>query len=220
MKSFWKRRSCLFAVALAAGGGGAVLELQASSFGALSGPPVVSRAIQAFDFISGSLGWITENGDGTASTNVGAYIGPTTFLGVVIFDNPDYTISTDIQPGQPGQGTGSGSGHFTMEDVYAFDFVFGQFVGPYDVTVDIAVADTTNLAGYSNNGVTAQMNPFTGETSIVRQTVIGNQAWGDTAGSLSIFVDDGSGAPGLVADSTGVYGLVQANTVHTVEQIH
>jgi hypothetical protein len=181
---------------------------------------VVSRAITVFDFATGSLGDIFENGDGTAVTFVGVSVAPTQFLGVVIFDNPAYTISTDLQPGQSGEGTGSGTGHFEVEDAFAFDFATGMLVGPFDVSVDLAVAGTTSLSGYNRNGVFTNMDPFTGETSIVRETVIGNQAIGDTAGSLSIFVDDDSGMPGLVVDSSGGFGQVTANRVHIVQQIH
>jgi hypothetical protein len=141
-------------------------------------------------------------------------------LGVLVFENPAYAISTDIRPGQSGKGTGSGTGHFELEGAFAFDFATGMLVGPFDVSVDIAVADTTSLSGYNRNGVFTNMNPVTGETSIVRETVIGNQAVGDVAGSLSIFVDDGSGMPGLVVDSSGAFGQVTANHVHVVQQIH
>lgn len=226
MQSLWKRQSCLLAVVLAAGGGGALLEVQgapasgASGASAVSGPPTVSHAITAVDYVTGALGDIFENGDGTAFTVVGVSIAPTQFLGVLIFDNPAYTISTAIQPGQSGQGTGSGTGHFELEDAFAFDFVTGMFVGPFHVTVDVGVAGTTGLSGYNRNGVFTNMNPVTGETSIVRETVIGNQAIGDAAGSLSIFVDDGNGLPGLVVDSSGGFGQVTANHVHIVQQIH
>jgi hypothetical protein len=220
MQSLWKRQSCLLAVVLAAGGGGALLEVQGAGASAVSGPPVVSRAITAVDPVLGALGDIFENGDGTAFTVVGVFIAPTQFLGVLIFDNPAYTISTAIQPGQSGQGTGSGTGHFTLADAFAVDFMTGMLVGPFDVTVDLAVAGTTSLSGYNRNGVFTSMDPFTGETSIVRETVIGNQAVGDTAGSLSIFVDDGSGLPGLVVESAGGFGQVTANHVHIVQQIH
>jgi hypothetical protein len=221
MQSLWKRQSCLLAVVLAAGGSGAILGLQpALGASAASGPPVVSRSITAYDFMVGGLGDIVENGDGTAFTAVFANVAPTQVVGVLIFENPAYAISTDIQPGQSGQGGGAGTGHFEMEGVFAFDFANGMLVGPFDVSVDLAVADTTSLSGYNRNGVFTNLDPVTGETSIVRETVIGNQAVGDAAGSLSIFVDDGSGMPGLVVDSSGVFGQVTANRVHIVQQIH
>lgn len=92
-------------------------------------------------------------------------------------------------------------------------------VGPFDVSVDMAVADATDVGAFVRQGVSAQTNPMTGEIRIVREHIIGMQALGLTAGSVSIFVDDGSGAPGLVQDSSGGFGTVIANTVHNVEII-
>lgn len=212
MKSFWKRRSCLFAVALAAGGAGTFLELQAAL---ADQGRTVSRSIfvqaPAPDF---ALVEIAENGDGTASVLVLAEIDACRFLGAARFDSTTFTIS--VVPGQSGRG--GGTGHFTIEDAFVFDPCTGQVLF-FDVSVDIAVADATDVGAFVRQGVSAQTNPMTGEIRIVREHIVGNQASGATAGSVSIFVDDGTGAPGLVVDASGGFGTVTSNTVHTVERI-
>ncbi|RJP32953.1 MAG: hypothetical protein C4547_12960 [Phycisphaerales bacterium] len=135
-------------------------------------------------------------------------------MGVVVFDSTDYEISVDLKPGQGGKGTGSGTGHFTLEGAIIFNFCTGEFSGPFEVTVDLAVTNAANVGASTSQGVNVQTNPLTGETRIVRQHVIGQQAEGGAAGSLSILLDGE-----LVADVTGGLGLVQANRVHSVQQI-
>lgn len=213
MRPFQKRESCLFAVALVAAGAAAVFEIQAAP--GEERPMTVSRAITAVSPDWSTFVQISENGDGTALTNVGAWISPTVFLGVAIFDATGYTVSAEFQPGLSGKGTGFGSGHFELEGVFGFDLITFLFVGPYDVSVDLAVADATDAGAFVYQGVTTEHNPLTGETRIVRQHVLGNQASGDTAGSLSVMVD-GS----LVTETTEGWGMVTVNTVHDVDQLH
>jgi hypothetical protein len=178
------------------------------------------RSVIAQDFVTGAFAQLEETGDGTARAFVGTFLSPTVFLGIAFAEPSAYSISTIVQPGQSGQGSGSGTGHFELEGVFAFDFITFMPVGPLDVSVDIAVADPTPSVGANTSqGVTAQFNPSTGETSIVRQHIIGNQAYGDTAGSLSILVDDGGGFVPVI-DATGVWGLAGINRIHLVEQIH
>jgi len=169
----------------------------------------------------GSSGGATifENPDGTALLNMGVFIGPNLFLGVFIPDGTDFTVSVDIQPGQAGRGTGSGTGHFTVEGVFAIDFGTGEEVGPLDVSVDLVVADASDVSASVSQGVRVRTDPSTGEMIVVRQHVVGSQACGNTAGSLSVYVDDGSG-PDLVVDVTGSIGIVLANRVHVVERIN
>ena len=211
MKSFWKSRSCLFAVALAAGGVGSFLGLQAAL---ADGPPMVTSAItvQAPDFTA--FVQIAENGDGTAFVFVNAPIDDCRFLGAADFANTTFMISTDFPPGQSGHGSISGTAHFTMEDAFVFDTCTFEFLF-VDVSVDLAVADTTDFGQFVRQGIFATTIPFTSEVRIFREHIIGNQASGSTAGSLSIFVE---GDP--IADTTGGFGSVTANIVHNVEIIH
>lgn len=222
MQSFGKRQRGLFALVLAAGASGALMGMGSAGPAPQAAGSTTTgiSSLLAQDFFSGAFAQLQETGDGTGLAYVFTYLSPTVFMGLAFYETPDYTISADVRPGQSGQGSGSGTGHFELEDVFAFDLMTGMPVGPYDVSVDLAVAEPTTVAALVSQGVTAQFNPLTGETSIVREHRVGNQAYGDTAGSLSIFVDDGSGAPGLVADYTGIFGLAEVDMIHDVEQIH
>ncbi|MHC5023449.1 MAG: hypothetical protein ACYTGG_06000 [Planctomycetota bacterium] len=220
MQSFWKRQVCLLAVVVAGGGGSALVGAEPGSApSAAWGPPTQINSIMTLDFLSQASAQLAENADGTTTAAVGVLIGPTVFLGVAFVEPTGYAISTDFGPGQSGQGSASGTAHFDLEGVFAFDFVSGMPVGPLDVSVDLQVADPTNVSASVSQGITTNFDPLTGETSIVRQHLIGNQAIGDTAGSLSISVDDGSGFV-TVIDTTGVLGLVGRDTVLLVEQVH
>ena len=220
MRSFWKRQVCLFAVVLAAGGGSALMAFgpAESAPNAAGDPPAQIGAVTAVDYLSQASASLQENADGTTSATVGVFLSPTVFLGIAFIEPADYAIATDLQPGQSGQGSGSGTAHFDLEGVFAFDFITGMPVGPLDVSVDLAVADPTTVSGSVSQGITAQFDPLTGETSIVRQHLTGNQAFGDTAGSVSISVDDGGGFI-TVIDTTAVFGMVGLSTVHVVEQL-
>jgi hypothetical protein len=223
MRSFWKRPIRAFAVVLAAGGGGALMAFGPAGMpsGAAGGPPTQVSTVTAVDFFSGSQASLEETANGAALAAVGAYLSPTMFLGVAFAEPADYAISTDFGPGQSGQGSAAGTAHFDLEGVFAFDFKDGMFAGPFDVSVDIAVADPTTVSASVSQGVTVQFDPLTGQTSVVRQHLTGNQALGDTAGSLSISVDfmDGNGFVPL-SEATGVWGMVGLNTVHLVQQLH
>lgn len=220
MKSFWKSRSCLFAVALAAGGAGTFLELQAAS--GQQGRHSTGALIVIEPGFGGASAFLTENGDGTAFTLIGVPLSPTLFLGPVIFDNTDYAISTDVTPGHTTRGPGSGEGEFTMTGVFAFDFSTFMLVGPFDVSVELAVSGDTIISAFVQQGVFTLTAPFTGEViGIVRRNTHGSQAMGVTAGSLSIQVTDSiTGAPVLDVDSTGNFGAVSEFSVNTVEVIH
>jgi hypothetical protein len=184
-----------------------------------SGPPTQISTVTAQDFLSGTFASLEESADGTALAFVGTYLSPTVFLGVAFTEPSNYAISTDIPPGQSGKGSSSGTAYFDLEGVFAFDLITFMPVGPLDVSVDLAVADPTTVNASISQGVTAQFDPLTGETSIVRQHLAGSQAYGDAAGSLSISVDDGGGSVPVI-DATGVWGMVGLNTVHFVEQLH
>ena len=222
MKSFWKSRSCLFAVALAAGGAGTFLELQAAS--GQQGGHSTGALIVIEPGFGGASAFPTENGDGTAFTLLGVPLSPTLFLGSASLDNTDFAISTDVTPGQTTRGPGSGEGEFTLTGVFALDFSSGApvFVGPLDVSVELAVSGDTNISAFVQQGVFTLTAPFTGEvTGIVRRNTHGSQATGATAGSLSIQVTDSiTGAPVLNVDSTGNFGTVSEFRVNTVEVIH
>jgi hypothetical protein len=216
MKSFWKRQSCLFAVVLAIGGMG----LGTWGPTAQAAEPSLTEISEVGVQGPSSLAILDELGDGTAGAVVFAYLSPTVFLGVAGWPTSDYEISSYVRPGQSGQGDGYGTAHFVLENVFATDLMTFMPVGPYDITVDLAMEGPTTISASSSQGVTAQFDPLTGETSFVREHRIGNQAYGDTAGSSSIYADDGSGAPGLVVDNSGVFGLVGAFTILDIVRIH
>ena len=168
-----------------------------------------------------SLSQLGENGDGTAFAAVFTMLGPTQILGTVFPSYPNYEISVDLLPGQSGQSTGSGTGHFMIEDAFAFDFVTGMPFGPYDVMVDIAVDDATVNNASVNNGINTVFDPLTGEASIVRTHSVGIQTSGDFAGSLSISIDFGDGNGFVpVVDTTGGMGIVGLSNIHSREVIH
>jgi hypothetical protein len=214
MRSFWNHQNCVLAAVLAVGGSSV---LMVAAEGA-SAPP--TRISEVGVLGPSSLAILDELGDGTAEAVVFAMLSPTVSLGVAGWPTSDYEISSYVRPGQSGKVDGYGTAHFVLEGVFAFDLISGMPVGPYDITVDLAMEDATTISASSSQGVIAQFDPLTGETSIVREHRIGNQAYGDTAGSASIYADDGSGTPGLVVDNSGVFGLVGAFTILDVEQIH
>jgi len=210
MKSFWKSKCCLFAVALTAAGAGTFLGLQTAL---ADGRRTVSRAItvQTLDF--SAFATIEENGDGTAFVFANTAIDACRFLGAADFANTTYTIAVDLPPGQSGRGSASGTGHFTIEDAFVFDACEEEFLF-VDLSVDMAVADTTDFGQFVRQGIFARTIPFGEEVEVLRELIVGNQASGSTAGSLSIFVDGD-----LIVEESGGFGLVGANSVHNIEII-
>lgn len=63
-------------------------------------------------------------------------------------------------------------------------------------------------------GVYPLINPVTGENMIVRQHSIGNQAYGLTAGSISISADGV-----VVKEAAGGWGNVMTYRAHLVERV-
>ncbi len=202
----------LIAVALAAGGAGVWSELQAAGVTVTKGG---GKSIDARgqSWWTDPGGYMGENGDGTAY--VYAYapdLGNGTALNVFDTAVNDYSIAANIKPGQAGKGTGSGAGHFIAEGGI-YDSNTYEFIAPTVVRVDLTVAETANVGAYINQGVFPYQNYETGETGLVRQHSVGNQAYGETAGSISILGD------GISAEATGGWGSVGVYSQHSVVRI-
>ena len=212
------RLSFLVAVVLASASAGVWSELRAAS----APSRIVSQSISANSPDFSTAGVISENGDGTAFILVFAPVGDTTQALGTIYPavtnhtlGVDYTISTQFKPGQSGNTSASATGQFTINPAYTFDInTFEQF-GPYACTVDLAVANATQVGTFIQQGVTATVDPQTRQISIVRQHIIGDQATGDTAGSVTVSLDGN-----VVAQTTEGFGMAQADTTHTIQRIH
>jgi hypothetical protein len=202
----------LIAVALAAGGAGVFSELQAAGVTVTNGGGK-SLYASGQDWWSDPTGYMSDNGDGTAY--VYAYnndLGNGTAVSVFDMATSDYSISANIKLGQSGKGTGSGAGHFIAEGGI-YDSNTYEFIAPTVVRVDINVADSTNVGAYISQGVFPYQNYETGETGHVRQHSVGNQAYGETAGSISISGD------GISTEATGGWGDVGVYSQHSVVRI-
>jgi hypothetical protein len=198
-------------VALVAASAGVWSQLHAAPG---SGAPFTkSRSLVSTSADGSSVVQLAENGDGTAITWIGTMVGLDQWMGTLDFANTSYTISTHFPHGQSGNGAGSGEGQFTMES-WLTDLNTGELTGPFLAHAELAVSDTTSTGARMSQGVTSQVDTFSGEVRIVREHIVGNQAWGDTSGSLSIRLDGE-----LVAQSTGGFGLATADRIHDVVRI-
>lgn len=203
--------SLLVAVVLACGSAGVWSELRAAS-----PSTIVSRSMSAYSPDFSTAGQLSENGDGTAFELVFAMVTDTQALGTIWPSAPNntYTISTQFKPGQSGNSSASATGQFTIE-TYTFDVNTFETFGPYVFTVDLGVANATQVGAFIQQGVTATTDPQTGQTSIVRQHIIGEQATGGTAGSVTVSLGGN-----VVAQLAGGFGMAQENTTHTLQRIH
>jgi len=171
----------LVAIALAAGGMGVWSELQAA------GATVTKvGGYQLFAFGNGA-GEISENGDGTASTFVGAYLEDGSLVRAFDDANTNFSISASAKRGQSGTGTGSGTGSATMNGlIFSPDFTSST---PAVVEVGIAVAGATEVSAFLSKGLNTGFDPLTGATTIYQNNTQGTQYYGGTAGSIAISVD-------------------------------
>jgi hypothetical protein len=202
----------LIAVALVAGGAGVWSELQAAGATVTTGGGK-SLDARGQNWWTDPGGYLMENGDGTAYVYVWAPdLGNGTALNVFDWAASDYSISANIKPGHSGKGTGSGTGHFIAEgEIY--DSTTYEFIAPTMVRVELTVAETANVSAYISQGVSPYQNYDTGEIGYFRQHSVGNQAYGETAGSISISGD------GISAEATGGWGSVGVYSQHSVVRI-
>jgi hypothetical protein len=210
----------LVAVVLAAGSAGVWSELKAA--------PQATTAIRSSEidvYGQNIFGSISLNGDGTASVfvfqNTSVQI-PCDFF--ACFEttsqatgsdpaNTSYTQTVNIKPGASGKQIGSGVTTATLAGT-SFDpstLTFNPAVLSLQMQVQAAADDVSTL---NNHTLDAQLDPSTGKIAVLRQTKIGVAATGNTAGSISLSVN---GAP--YWSETGVIGVVQAFSTHTVTRL-
>jgi len=200
----------LAAVVLAAAGAGVWSELHAAT--------VVRNAGSLTVFGAAGFGSITDNGDGTATVQVG----DTLFddQGFIAFSlggsdpaNTSYSQTVSIKPGMSGHQTGSGTGSASLTgdilDWSTFD----------DTPVAISFAMTVKQAAdgsyaFNNHTLNVTADPLSGQLTVARVASIGTSAYGSTAGSLSILVN---GAP--YSSGTGLYGNVESFDSHSVTRL-
>jgi len=159
------------------------------------------------DFIA-----ISENGDGTAFVFVGVALADGNFVNAFNFAVPAYSISNNVQPGQSGHGNFSGAGQVTL-DGDIIDPNTGDAT-PAVISVTMTVTGADNAAAFMRQGVFPIQDPVTGEAHVLREHTVGNQAFGLTAGSISISVDGN-----VAKQATGNYGDVGTFRQHTIERI-
>ena len=195
----------LIAVVLA--GAGAWSELKA-----VTPTTLVSKEIDFNTADFNTFAFMSENGDGTAFVLLNSLLDDGTIAAAFSFAATPYSISNNLQPGQSGNGIFSGSGHFSMAGVI-FDPVT-QMETPAVISVTFTVTNADNVSAYLQQSVSPLTNPVTGENMIVRQHSIGNQAYGFTAGSISISADGV-----VVKEAAGEWGNVSTYRAHLVQRV-
>ena len=195
----------LIAVVLA--GAGAWSELKA-----VTPTTLVSKEIDFNTADFNTFAFMSENGDGTAFVLLNSLLDDGTIAAAFSFAATPYSISNNLQPGQSGNGIFSGSGHFSMAGVI-FDPVT-QMETPAVISVTFTVTNADNVSAYLQHSVSPLTNPVTGENMIVRQHSIGNQAYGFTAGSISISADGV-----VVKEAAGEWGNVSTYRAHLVQRV-
>ncbi len=89
-----------------------------------------------------------------------------------------------------------------------------QMETPAVISVTFTVTNADNVSAYLQQSVSPLTNPVTGENMIVRQHSIGNQAYGFTAGSISISADGV-----VVKEAAGEWGNVSTYRAHLVQRV-
>ena len=195
----------LIAVVLA--GAGAWSQLKA-----VTPTTLVSKEIDFNTADFNTFAFMSENGDGTAFVLLNSLLDDGTIAAAFSFAATPYSISNNLQPGQSGNGIFSGSGHFTMDGVIVDPDTGAET--PTVISVTFTVTNADNVSAYMQQSVSPLINPVTGESMIVRQHSIGNQAYGFTAGSISI-----SAGGVIVKEAAGEWGNVSTYRAHLVQRI-
>ena len=211
----------LVAVVLAAGSAGVWSELKAA--------PQATTTIRSSEidvFGQNIFGSISLNGDGTAS----AFVFQQTSVQIPcdnFFEcfqttsqangsdpaNTSYTQTVSIKPGASGKQIGSGVTAATFAGT-SFDLSTLTF-NPAVLSLQMQVQGAgDDVSTFNNHTLDAQLDPSSGKIAVLRKTSIGVEASGSTAGSISVSVN---GAP--YWSETGVLGVVQAFSTHTVTRL-
>ena len=200
------RLGLLIAVLLVVGGAGVWPKLQAS-------PPTntVTRGID-IESSEGDFLFIGENGDGTAFVIINATLADGTFLGAFSFGVPVYSLSNDLQPGQSGHGNFSGTGQVTL-DGSIIDPNTGDET-PVVVSATMTVTGADEAGAFMRQGISPVRDPVTGETHVLREHSVGNQAFGLTVASFSVSADGN-----VLKAGTGHFGSVSTLRRHTIDRI-
>jgi len=211
----------LVAVVLAAGSAGVWSELKAAP---QVSPTTTSSEIDVFG--QNIAGTISLNGDGTASVwvfqhtqvqipcdNFFECFQTTSQANGYDPANCSCTQTVNIKPGASGKQIGSGVTTATLAGTL-FDFSTLTF-NPATLSLQMQVQGAgDDVSTFNNHTLDVQPDPSTGKMAAFRRTSIGVQASGSTAGSISLSVN---GAP--YWSETGVLGIVQAFSTHTVTRL-
>lgn len=208
MKSFWNRNISLFAVVLAAGGIGAVVELQAAPSGQSSAK---TKSIDASSADGSAFALIADNSNGTAIVIASAFFPDGSVLSGFVFGTPVFSVTNNIMPGHSAKGSFSGAGHATLDGAI---YDPSGMPTPVVIGVTITVTDTDNSSAFLQQGVFPITDFFTGETFILRQHLAGNQAFGFTAGSISLSADGT-----VLKESTGGWGNISSFNTHSIQRL-
>src|SRR5262249_47506654 len=163
----------LAAVVLAAAGAGVWSELHAAT---------VAHNLGSLTVFGAGYGIITENGDGTATVQVG----DTLFddQGFIAFSvggldpaNTSYSQTVSIKPGMSGKQTGSGAGSASLTGDILDWSTFN------DTPIAISFAMKVNQAAdgaydFNNHTLNVTADPLSGQLTVSRAVSIGTSAYG------------------------------------------